>query len=115
MSAPSALCADGRQTGPKGVYRGITKLYTNSMTTIKTAFSIEETLFRRAEEAAGELEISRSRLISLALESYLSRYEADKITAKLNEVYADGPTAEEEEFLEAMWNYHVQLTKDDRW
>ena len=51
----------------------------------------------------------------MALETYLSRYEADKITAKLNEVYADGPTAEETELLEAMWQYHVELTKDDRW
>jgi predicted transcriptional regulator len=85
------------------------------MTTIKTAISIEETLFHRAEKAAEALEVSRSRLISLALESYLSRYEADLITAKLNEVYADGPTAEEKEQLEAMWNYHVRLTKDDRW
>lgn len=85
------------------------------MTTIKTAVSIEESLFRRAEEAALELEVTRSRLISLALETYLSRYEADKITAKLNEVYADGPTVEETELLEAMWQYHVELTKDDRW
>lgn len=51
----------------------------------------------------------------MALETYLSRYEADKITAKLNEVYADGPTVEETELLEAMWQYHVELTKDDRW
>lgn len=85
------------------------------MTTIKTAVSIEESLFRRAEEAALELEVTRSKLIALALETYLSRYEASKITAKLNEVYADGPRAEETELLESMWQYHVELTKDDRW
>lgn len=92
-----------------------TNVYTNSMTTIKTAVSIEENLFRRTKEAAVELEISRSSLVSLALESYLSRYEANKITAKLSEVYAEGPTAEEEELHKAMWRYHVELTKDDPW
>jgi metal-responsive CopG/Arc/MetJ family transcriptional regulator len=85
------------------------------MTTVKTAVSIEEKLFRRAEKAAEALAVSRSGLISLALESYLSRYEADQITAKLNEVYAEGLTGEEEDQLEAMWNYHARLTKDDRW
>ena len=85
------------------------------MTTIKTAVSIEESLFRRIKEEAEAREISRSGLISLAVESYLSRLEAERITAKLNEVYADGPTAEEEVLLESMWRYHVALTKDDRW
>ena len=85
------------------------------MTTIKTAVSIEETLFRRAEKAAEALAISRSGLISLALESYLARYEADQITAKLNEVYADGPDEEDLKWLEAARILYAETLDKEEW
>jgi metal-responsive CopG/Arc/MetJ family transcriptional regulator len=85
------------------------------MTTIKTAVSIEETLFRRAEALAEELQVSRSRLISLALEAYIAQMRRNWITERLNEVYGDGPTTEEEEELEAMRQYQVKLWKDEPW
>jgi metal-responsive CopG/Arc/MetJ family transcriptional regulator len=85
------------------------------MTTIKTAVSIEESLFHRAEEMAREMQVSRSRLFALALENYVAQYHSRKITEILNEVYADGPTAEEEETLEAMRRYQAKLWKDEPW
>ena len=88
-------------------------MYTIGMTTIKTAISIEESLFRQIEEEAAAKEISRSGLISVAIEEYFARREVERVTAILNEVYADGPTSEEKEELEAMWRYHVKLLKDD--
>lgn len=98
-----------------GIYVGGIICYTNCMTTIKTAVSIEESLFRRTEKAAEELEISRSRLVALALESYLSRYEAGQITAKLNEVYADGPDEEDLLWLEAAQVAYVEILGEEKW
>lgn len=93
----------------------MTVIYTFSMTTIKTAVSIEKELFHQVEELAGELQVSRSRLVSLALSAFIERHETQKLVDKLNEVYADGNNAEDKEYLEAMWSYHVETTKDDRW
>ena len=89
--------------------------YTNGMTTIKTAVSIEEGLFNQADELAKEMQVSRSRLFALALENYVSQHRSRKITEILNEEYADGPTAEELETLEAMRRYQAILWKDEPW
>lgn len=85
------------------------------MSSIKTAVSIEEKLFHQAEELAEELQVSRSRLVSLALSAFIERYEAQKITDKLNEVYAERPTQEDEEWLEAARQTYVELLGDEQW
>jgi predicted transcriptional regulator len=85
------------------------------MTTIKTAVSIEESLFRKAEELAAEMRVSRSRLFALALEDYVDQYRNQKITDILNEVYAGGPSEEEEMQLEAMRRYQAKLLEDEPW
>lgn len=59
------------------------------MATVKTALSIDESLFARAEALAEELEIPRSRLFSMALEQFLRHHDAKKILDQLNVVYAD--------------------------
>ena len=98
-----------------GIYTGITVLYTIVMTTIKTAVSIEESLFRRVEELAGELQVPRSRIFSMALESYIERYDTQKLIDILNVVYADGLTAEEKEDMEAMRHLQAKLLEDEQW
>ena len=85
------------------------------MSTIKTAVSIEEKLFHQAEELAEELQVSRSRLVSLALSAFIERYETQKIVAKLNEVYANGPTGEDEEWLEAARQTYLEVIGDEQW
>ena len=63
--------------------------YTSSM---KTAISIADKLFREADAAAKQLGISRSELYATALSEYLARRNAREITARLDQVYssADG-------------------------
>ena len=62
--------------------------YTSHM---KTAVSVPDALFRRAESAARRLRVSRSKLYATALAHYLDRAQAEKITAALNEVYSASP------------------------
>ena len=45
------------------------------MAIIKTAVSIESGLFEKAEKAAQNLKVSRSRLFALALDNYLTQLE----------------------------------------
>jgi hypothetical protein len=43
------------------------------MTTIKTAISLPASLFQQAETLAGEMQISQSLLIEIALEEFICR------------------------------------------
>lgn len=57
--------------------------YTLSM---KTAISLPDGLFERAEEYARRAGWSRSRLVREALTEYLLRHDADAVTTAINEV-----------------------------
>ena len=61
------------------------------MATVKTALSIDESLFEQAEALAKELEVSRSRVFAMALEEFLKRHEAANVLARINAVYSDVP------------------------
>ena len=58
---------------------------------MKTAISLPDDLFRRAEEAARRLGVPRSRLYARAVAEFVARYETSSVTARLNDVYADDP------------------------
>ena len=59
--------------------------YTSSM---KTAVSIPDELFRKAEAAARRLRVSRSQLYATAIAELLNRQQRDAITDRLNDVYS---------------------------
>ena len=82
---------------------------------MKTAISLSDTLFEKAEETARYMGIKRSRLFAIALEDYISRHSGEMITKKLNEVYEkinkDEFTRNLDVGLESLRN----LTKNDTW
>ena len=55
---------------------------------MKTAISVPDELFERADRIAERLSISRSELYSTAVAEYLAKHRAEDVTAKLNEVYS---------------------------
>lgn len=55
---------------------------------MKTAISVRDSVYKRAEKFAKRERITRSQLFSDAVEEYLNKREADDITANLNEVYS---------------------------
>ena len=62
--------------------------------TVKTAISIEDTLFERANALAKELSISRSRLFALAVEEFIEKHENQQLLRDLNAVYDAQPEEE---------------------
>ena len=60
---------------------------------MKVAISIPDALFETAEQLAGRLAVSRTRLYTLALQDFVERHDDETITAKLNEIYATEPAA----------------------
>jgi metal-responsive CopG/Arc/MetJ family transcriptional regulator len=73
------------------------------MPTVKTAISLPEPLFHRAETVAHELQISRSQLVAKALAEFVKRYERQAMIEAINQAYeADPPTTEERELLQGI-------------
>ncbi len=68
------------------------------MSIVKTAVSLPEDVFERAEELARSLGTSRSRLYALALEEYLRRHEEDRLVERINAA-CDGAEPDPDERL----------------
>jgi predicted transcriptional regulator len=56
---------------------------------MKTAVSIPDEVYKRAEKLARQTKRSRSRLFSDALGEYLERHESDEISEAMNAVVAE--------------------------
>ncbi len=56
---------------------------------MKTAVSVPEDIFERAERLARQTKRSRSRLYSEALKEYIERHAADDVTEAMNRVCAE--------------------------
>lgn len=62
---------------------------------MKTAISLPDALFRRAERLARRLKKSRSKLYSEAIAEYVSRHDRDTVTSRLNDVWErEGPAVD---------------------
>ncbi len=55
---------------------------------MKTAISIPDAIFSRAEVFARRRKISRSALFAVAVDVYVQQHRGEDVTRKLNEVYA---------------------------
>ena len=53
---------------------------------MKTAVTIPDNIIKRADKLAKKRRISRSKLFTEAIESYLDEYEEDEIIRRINEV-----------------------------
>ena len=60
-------------------------------TTIKTAISIQKSLFEQAESLAQQLNLSRSALFGLAIETFIKTHENQILLEKINQAYFDLP------------------------
>jgi len=59
------------------------------MSTVKTAISIDESLFEQAEALAQDMKVSRSRLFVLAMEDYLRRHRNRELLEQINAAAQD--------------------------
>ena len=85
------------------------------MPCVKTAVSIERSLFEQTKELAKEMNVSRSKLVSLALEQFFRKRRQDELARRINEAYADFPNEEERAFLDLSASSLAEAAKDDEW
>ncbi len=65
------------------------------MHNVKTAISVDKSLFDEAEKIAHKLKVSRSRLFALALEDFIRREQNRDLLTQINAAYSDEPDATE--------------------
>jgi len=61
------------------------------MANVKTAISLQKSLFDQVEILAREMKVSRSRVFVLALEHFIRDYQDRQLFDKINKAYEDAP------------------------
>ena len=85
------------------------------MAQIKTAISIDETLFGQGEQVAQELNLSRSALYALALQEFLRRRAQERLTEELNAAYDGTIDPEDAAMLRGMRERQRRMAAEDPW
>jgi metal-responsive CopG/Arc/MetJ family transcriptional regulator len=83
------------------------------MANIKTAISLQKSLFEQIETLAREMKVSRSRLFVLALEDYIRRYQNQQLLERINQAYQDAPDATEQQLLRKMRRQHRNVVASE--
>jgi len=81
-------------------------------TTIKTAISIQKSLFEQAESLAQELNVSRSQLFGLAIETYVKNHQNQILLQEINKAYSDEQDTSDKSRLSKMRKYHRKIVRD---
>lgn len=85
------------------------------MPKIKTAISIDGDLLAETVSLAEEMDVSRSQVISEALEEYIRNYHNKKILHQINEAYSGYPDKDEYETLKIIKSHRKKLGNQDEW
>ncbi|MBI2941714.1 MAG: ribbon-helix-helix protein, CopG family [Chloroflexi bacterium] len=72
------------------------------MASVKTAISLDESLFEQVESLARALKLSRSRVIALALEEFVRRREDRRLLEAINATCEEEPGPEDLGLLRGM-------------
>lgn len=81
---------------------------------VKTAISIEKSLFDKAEKLAHDMNVSRSKLFSLAINDFLRKQENHLLLAQLNSVYGEDQD-QEESLIQFHQEIHKRIIDQEKW
>jgi metal-responsive CopG/Arc/MetJ family transcriptional regulator len=83
------------------------------MPTKKTAVSIDEELFSKADSLARDLGVSRSGLYARALETFIGQRENAELLAEINEAYSTAETPAERKKRALTKSYRGKLAEGE--
>lgn len=85
------------------------------MAGVKTAISLEESLFHQVNKLAQDMHLSRSKLFTLAVKDFIKKQEGKKLLAQLNAAYDDSPDEEEYTVSKAMQRKQRKIAEHESW
>jgi metal-responsive CopG/Arc/MetJ family transcriptional regulator len=83
------------------------------MATIKTAISLQDSLFEQVEDLARNLNVSRSQVVALALEEFVQRHQNRQLLDALNHAYGDISNADDLPRTPARKRQHRRLVEGE--
>jgi metal-responsive CopG/Arc/MetJ family transcriptional regulator len=92
----------------------LSRRWGNMAGTVKIAISVEKELYNKAEKLAAKMQITRSKLYSIALEKFLMEKENEFLLREINENYQESDPGEEK-ILNAMKKYREKTIEMEEW
>ncbi len=83
------------------------------MANIKTAISIQESLFKEIETMSHKMHVSRSHLVAMAARDFLQRYKNRQLLQRLNTAYGNAPGLDEKRYIEKVRARHKRLVEGE--
>ncbi|VEN72669.1 conserved hypothetical protein [Candidatus Desulfarcum epimagneticum] len=80
------------------------------MPNVKTAISVEKSIFERMDVLAKNLNTSRSRLFAMAAREFLQRHHHKELLKSINHAYDD--LSESDPLIQKMRPGHHEMVKD---
>lgn len=84
-------------------------------TSIKTAISMQEELFKEVNKLAGELQVSRSRLFVMAVQEFIEKKKSYNLLSQINNAFNDHPDSEEIKIQSKMRKKQAQKLEKESW
>jgi metal-responsive CopG/Arc/MetJ family transcriptional regulator len=82
---------------------------------VKTAISIQEELFKEVNKLAGELQVSRSKLFVMAVQEFIKKRENQNLRSQINNAFSDQADAEEIKVHEKMRKKQRKNLEKEPW
>jgi predicted transcriptional regulator len=83
------------------------------MATIKTAISLQDSLFEQVEDLARNLNVSRSHIVALALEEFVQRQHNRQLLDAINQAYEDMSDKDDTARTPARRHHHRRLVEGE--
>ena len=81
--------------------------------TIKTAISIQKSLFEQAESLAQELNVSRSELFGLAIETFVKHHQNQLLLQEINKAYSEEQDSSDKARISKMRKHHRKVVRNE--
>jgi metal-responsive CopG/Arc/MetJ family transcriptional regulator len=83
------------------------------MANIKTAISIQGSLFKEIETMAHKMHVSRSYLVTMAAKDFLQRQQNKQLLQRLNDIYGNTPNLDERKHRKNVRARHRRLVEGE--
>ena len=83
------------------------------MQCVKTAISIETSLFEEVKRLTQEMHLSRSQLVTRAIKDFVQQVRNRQLLEQINRVYSKGASREEEMQQNKMKKRHRRLVEGE--
>ncbi len=84
-------------------------------TSVKTAISLQEELFKEVNKLASELHVSRSRLFVMAVQDFIKKKESKNLLSQINNAFSDHPDSEELTIQSKMRQKQAEKLEREPW